>query len=407
MSIAQLIPTLQPLVEQINGQLRFICFFVLVASIVVRTGTGHTDLSHLLRPLMTNAIICGLLATLPLWFNTIRDSFWGIAVQIQQDFTGSVAGTGTKLMQALQPPDGQVNWLDVSGSVWRAVQYALAWIIVWIGAIIQLPMMFVEYIMECLCYLFLPIAISLFAFESTKGLAIRYVQQTLAVLAWPIGFAVVDMVGDALLNSVASGVAAAGALAVGAATEFGPASFMIAGFVAIWLILGSLATPIIMQALFCSGSPLSSSVGHAIQYGMAAAGMARIGGGGEGGGGQSGTSAPPSDSQPPPSTPPGGPSMGGGGGFVPPTYSPASSLPGLMGPMQRAALPAPASPAMAALPSGPDPSAPPTMAAALPPSGHTQPRSAPPTIDLVKDPSGEVFAMSVQELNQIPVAIAY
>ena len=78
-----------------------------------------------------------------------------------------------------------------------------------------------------------------------------------------------------------------------------------------------------------------------------------------------------------------------------------------MGLMQRAALPAPASAAMAALAGGPEPSAPPTVAAALPPRGHTQPRSAAPTIDLVSDPSGEVFAMNVQELNQIPTAIAY
>jgi hypothetical protein len=62
---------------------------------------------------------------------------------------------------------------------------------------------------------------------------------------------------------------------------------------------------------------------------------------------------------------------------------------------------------MAALPAGPEPSAPPTVAAALPPRGHTQPRSAAPTIDLVSDPSGAVFAMSVQELNQIPTAISY
>jgi hypothetical protein len=402
MTIAQFIPTLQPMVEQLNTQFRFICFFVLTVAIIVRTGTGNTDLNYLLRPLTTNAIICAFMATLPLWFNMVRDSFWDIAVQIQQDFTGSIDGTGTKLMQSLQPPDGQINWLDVSGSIWRAVQYALAWIIVWIGAIIQLPMMFFQYVMACLCYLFLPIALSLYAFDGTKGLAIRYVQQTLAILAWPIGFAVVDMVGDALLNSIASAVAAAGAVAVGTATEWGPASFLIAGFVAVWLILGSLATPIVMQALFCSGSPMSSVVGHAAQLGLGALGLARLGGGG-------GDASPPasgSEGDPSPSTPPSAPSPGGGG-IIAPAYTLSSSLPSLMGPMQRAALPAPASAAMAALPAGPEPSAPPTVAAALPPRGHTQPRSAAPTIDLVSDPSGAVFAMSVQELNQIPTAISY
>jgi hypothetical protein len=345
----------------------------------------------------------------------VRDSFWTIAVQIQQDFTGSVDGTGAKLMQALQPPDGKINWLDVSGSIWRAVQYALAWIIVWIGSIIQVPMMFVQYIMECLCYLFLPIAISLFAFDGTKGLAIRYVQQTLAVLAWPIGFAVVDMVGDALLNSVASAVSAVGAVAVGAATEFGPASFIIAGFVAVWLLLGSLATPIVMQALFCSGSPMSSVVGHAAQFGLGAMGLSKFGGGDGGGGGEPPAPSTDSEGGSSPSTPPPAPSSGGGGA-ISPGYAAASSMPALMGPLQRAALagpaqqaalPAPASAEMAALTAGPSPSPSPTSALALPPRGHTQPRSSPPTIDLVSDPSGAVFAMSVQELNQIPTAISY
>jgi hypothetical protein len=416
MTISSLIPTLQPTVETINTQLRFICFFVLTISMIVRTGTGNTDITHLLRPLTTNAIICAFLATLPLWFNTIRDSFWGIAVQIQQDFTGSIASTGTTLMQSLQPPDGHVNWLDVSGSVWRAVQYALAWMIVWFGAIIQLPMMFVEYIMACLCYLFLPIAVSLYAFDGTKGIAIRYVQQTIAVLSWPIGFAVVDMVGNALLNSIV-GAGSGAAFVVGAATGFGPTTALVAGFVAIWLIVGSLATPLVMQALFCSGSPMSSMVGHAIQYGMGAAGMARFLGGGMPSAG-AGASKPGANPSTPPSLPPsgGGGSGGGGGNPIAPTYTPASSLPALAGPMQRAALtgspqpaalPAPASPAMAALTPGPTLSPTPAAAAGMPPRGHTQARATPTTIDMQSDPSGTLFAASVMELNQIPTAISY
>jgi hypothetical protein len=418
-TISDLIPTLQPTVETISTQLRFICFFVLVAAMIVRTGTGNTDITHLLRPITTNAIICAFLATLPFWFNTARDSFWAIAVQIQQDFTGTIAGTGTKLMQQLQPPDGQINWLDVSGSLWRAVQWAAAWIIVWLGAIIQGPMMFFQFIMTCLCYMLLPIAVSLFAFDGTKGIGIRYVQQTLAILAWPIGFATVDLVGNALLNSVASEVMGAGAIGVAAATEFGPASFLIAGFVAVWLILGSLATPIVMQALFCSGSPISSVVGHAIQYGMGAAGLARfMGGGGD-------LPAPSSDSKGSDggsSSSPSSPSPSGGGGS---SYAPTSPLPSLIGPVQRAALnagasqpalvstssqaalPAPASSTFASLPGGPTPPSSPAAAPALPPRGYTQLRPAPMVIDMASDPSGTLYAAIAMEQNQIPTAIAY
>ena len=311
MSISDLVPNLQPMVEDLSVQLRFICFFVLTAAIVVRTGRGSMSIGQLVRPIVTNIILCGIIATLPMWFNLIRDEFWNIAVAIRKEFTGSVDGTGAALMQLIQPPDNGIDWLDVGNSLMKAVQYALGWLIVWIGGLIQLPMMIVQFVMECLCYLFLPIAISLFAFESTKGLAIRYVQQTLAILAWPIGFAVVDLVGYSLLTSGTS-VVSAGALAAGLATGFTPAKLVIGGIVAVWLILGSLVTPIVMQMLFCSGTPMSSAVGHAIQMGLGFAGASRFLKTGGGGGGGEGAPAPTppapssgsSPSSPPPSSPP-------------------------------------------------------------------------------------------------------
>jgi hypothetical protein len=322
MTISDLVPNLQPMVEQLSQQLRFICYFVLTAAIVVRTGKSGSSVGQLVRPIVTNIILCGIIATLSVWFNLVRDEFWNIAVSIRTEFTGSVAGTGASLMQLVQPPDTGIDWLDVGNSLMKAVQYALGWLIVWIGGLIQLPMMIVQFVMECLCYLFLPIAISLLAFESTKGLAIRYIQQTLAILAWPIGFAVVDLVGYTMLTSVGSTVSA-GALAAGLATGFTPAKLVIGGIIAIWLILGSLVTPIVMQMLFCSGAPMSSAIGHAIQMGVGFVGAGRflkLAPSGSGGPAPSGGSSPAASS---PSGPSGSPPSAPSSPLLP--YSPRGS----------------------------------------------------------------------------------
>lgn len=306
MTISDLVPSLQPMVQNLSQELRFVCFFILTGALIIKTGRGSASLNHLVRPIVTNVILCGIIATLPMWFNLVRDEFWNIAVSIRQQFTGSIDGTGAALMQLIQPPDTGIDWLDVGNSVMKAVQYALGWLIVWIGGIIQLPMMLVQFVMECLCYLFLPIAISLFSFESTKGLAIRYVQQTLAILAWPIGFAVVDLVGYSLLTSSTS-VVSAGALASGIAAGFTPAKLVIGGIVAVWLILGSLVTPVVMQMLFCSGTPMSSAVGAAIQMGLGFAGASKLlpkGSSGEG------APAPSSSSSPSGGSAPSGPAPG-------------------------------------------------------------------------------------------------
>jgi hypothetical protein len=261
-----------------------------------------------MRPIVTSIFICGLLATLPFWFNLVRDEFWNIAVQIRTEFTGSVAGTGAALMNLLHAPEKSSNWFDVGNSIMKAVQYAFGWLIVWFAGVIQLPMMIIQYVMECLCYLFLPIALCFFAFESTKGLATRYVQQTLAILAWPIGFAVVDLVGFSLLTTtthVVTGGTSSGASQI----TFSPATYMLSGIVAIWLILGSLATPIIMQALFCSGSPMSSAIGTAIQMGLGFAGVTSFLGKSGGGGEPPASSSPSASDTPPPPNPPSNPTL--------------------------------------------------------------------------------------------------
>jgi hypothetical protein len=93
---------------------------------------------------------------------------------------------------------------------------------------------------------------------SQAQLATRYVQQTLAILAWPVGFAVTELVAYHLLTAYANN------LAVGLRPDAGrnrrrlvrePARRTAGG--ALWLIIGSIATPFLMQGLICSGSPMS------------------------------------------------------------------------------------------------------------------------------------------------------
>lgn len=384
MTTSDFIPTLQPMVENLSVELRFICYFILTSSIIVRVAHAHNgSISGLMRPVITATVITGLIATLPFWFNLIRDEFWNISMTIRGQYAPDIASTSKELLKLLKPPEEGTNWLDIADSLMKAVQFALGWLIVCIGALIQLPMLLVQFVMECLCYLFLPIALCLFALDSTKGLGVRYLQQTLAILAWPVGFAVVDLVGYSLLTSAVSGVSA-GALAVGLVTKFTPATLIIGALVALWLLLGSLATPIVMQMLFCSGSPMSSAVGQALQLGLAAAGLAKLGGGG-GGSSPSMPASTPSSS---------GSSSSPGSGGAPIMTSPPT-------------LPPPSAPGMAALPSGPKPSPAPGGASPTIPRGHTQPSSQPPTYDLVRDPGGDAYAVNLMNQNQIPQSLSY
>jgi len=390
-SISDFVPTLQPMVENVSVSLRYVCFFTLTSSVILKTIKAGNNVPAMLKPIATAALICGLIATLPFWFNLIRDTFWEIAVSIRQEFASSAVPSGAALMQLIKPPEQGINWLDVSDSLMKGLQFALGWGVVFLGGVIQLPMMVIQFIMECLCYLFLPVALSLFALDATKGLALRYVQQTLAILAWPIGFAVVDLVGYSLLTGPVSAGSAL-ALGIGAATEFTPTTLVLGCIVAIWLILGSLATPIVMQVLFCSGSPMSSAMGQVLQMGLGAMGLAKLGGSG----GKS-PAAPAAALTATPAAPVAVPFMAAG--------SVMSAVPAIMGTMQRAAMSAPAVSSPMPASSSPLPSGGGT--ASMPPRGHTQPDKESFAPDSNRDPSGALHATSIMEQNRIPKSIDY
>ena len=52
MTISDLVPTLQPMVEDLSQQLRFVCYFILTAAIVVRTGRGGASIGRASWPML-------------------------------------------------------------------------------------------------------------------------------------------------------------------------------------------------------------------------------------------------------------------------------------------------------------------------------------------------------------------
>jgi hypothetical protein len=153
----------------------------------------------------------------------------------------------------------------VGESLYRASLWAAAKLLVLVASLLQLPFLLLQYLLKLLCYLFLPIALALMMVPSLGSLGARYVQQTLAVLSWPVGFAVTELVAYHLLTAYQANLAAAYGLVPGEINAASFASLLGGLLAALWLILGTLGTPFLMQMLFCSGSPLSGGGAQGLQ----------------------------------------------------------------------------------------------------------------------------------------------
>lgn len=250
-------PGLREIVLGLADALRVAVFFLCVAGLILQAQRARADVEGLTRPIVRAVVVVGLVATLPHWFGFSEQVFLSIANTVQEGYTDQPMRTAAKLRETAGGSTTEFSLRRVGESLYQAFLRAAMQLVVLVASVLQVPFLILQHVLKLLCYLFLPVALGLFMIPSLASLATRYVQQTVAVLAWPVGFAVTELVAYHLLTAYGNNLAAAYDLTPGAidAASFGS---LLGGLIgALWLILGTIATPFLMQGLICSGSPMS------------------------------------------------------------------------------------------------------------------------------------------------------
>ena len=260
------VPGLRENVLALTASLRVVVFFVCVVGLMVQVHAARADMEGLTRPLVRAIVVVALVATLPTWFEFTEKLFISTANVIEEGYTEHPMRAATLLRDTVQEKsDSTFSLRRVGESLYRAFLWAAAKLIVLIGSLLQLPFLLLQYILKLLCYLFLPIALALFMVPSLASLGTRYLQQTLAVLAWPIGFAVTELVAYHLVTAYQTNIAIGYGIVPGQLDASSLASLLGGLLGTLWLLLGTLGTPFVMEMLFCSGAPVSGGGQSALQ----------------------------------------------------------------------------------------------------------------------------------------------
>jgi hypothetical protein len=146
-------------------------------------------------------------------------------------------------------------------SIYQAVSRALANVFVYVGTLIAVPMHILQYVLRWLLYLLTPFMLALFMVPGMAGIAVRFFQQVLAILAWPVGFALTNLVALAVWTDFRAAVGANPASVSDAV--YSPLLTFMGGILAtIMIVVGMLATPVVMQALFAQGQAFTGQSGN-------------------------------------------------------------------------------------------------------------------------------------------------
>lgn len=248
------LPTLETKMVALVAAFRFIVFAIMVAGLIGHAASPRTGSTGLFVSLAKAIVIVGAIATMNLWFPKVEQMFLAIAEYVDPGYNENPTSASQTIRESTtdNPEGKEWSWRNINESIYQAVSRALANVFVYVGTLIAVPMHILQYVLRWLLYLISPFMLALFMVPGFSGIAVRFFQQVLAILAWPVGFALTNLVALAVWTDFRA--------AVGANPEsmgdvlYSPLLTFMGGILAtIMIIVGMLATPVVMQALFAQG----------------------------------------------------------------------------------------------------------------------------------------------------------
>ena len=257
------LPTLEAKIVALVGTFRFIAFVIMVIGLVACAASPRTGNTGLFIALAKSVVITAAIAYLPLWFPKVEQTFLAIAEYINPGYNEhpTAASDTVRESTTTNPEHHDWSWRRINESIYQAVTHAIANILIYVGTLITVPMLILQYVLRWLLYLLTPFMLALFLVPGFAGIAVRFFQQVLAILAWPVGFALTNLVSLAIWNDFRAAVGPNPASVSDAL--YSPLLDVIGGLVAaIMLVVGMLSTPVVMQMLFAQGHAFTGASGN-------------------------------------------------------------------------------------------------------------------------------------------------
>lgn len=257
------LPTLEGKMLALVAAFRIIVFAIMVVGLVCYMANGQPTGTGIVKTLAKALVIVAAIATMDRWFPRTEDVFLAVAEYVDPGYNENPTSSADKIRESTTTnPEGQEwSWRRMNESIYQAVSNAIANIFIYVGTLITVPMLILQYILRWLLYLVTPFALALFMVPGMTGIAIRFLQQLIAILAWPVGFALTNLVALAIWTDFRNAVGANPQNA--SEVLYSPLLDMMGGILAtIMIIVGMISTPLVMQRLFAQGQAFTGASGN-------------------------------------------------------------------------------------------------------------------------------------------------
>ena len=264
-------PDLEAKFIALTTALRFIVFGLLVTGLIVRLSRHIYHSDEIIRPIARAIVITALVASQGWWFPLVEDGLRGVATYIEPTYNDNPTRVSDQIREGQSPnPDADAaafSWRNLARSLFHTIVDAVSWLFIQISTLITVPMNLLQYILRWTLYFLTPIALGCFMVPALSGMALRFFQQLLAVLSWPIGFAITNVTTLSLWQGFTAYATSGSATTAVFAPSLINCGLLLA---ALALLIGTIATPIVCHMFFTQGHALTgaSSTPVAIARGL-------------------------------------------------------------------------------------------------------------------------------------------
>ena len=254
------LPTLENKMTELVVAFRFIVFAIMVVGLVAYASSARGQSAGMLVPLAKAIVIVAAIAYMDTWFPKVESVFLSVAEYINPGYNEKPTAVSDTIRESTttNPEGKEWSWRRLNESIYQAMSNAMANIFIYVGTLITVPMLILQYILRWLLYLLTPFMLALLMVPGAAGIPVRFFQQLLAILAWPVGFAITNLVALAVWKDFRDAVGA-NPTSVSDALYSPLLTFMGGMLATIMIIVGMIATPVVMQALFAQGQAFTGS----------------------------------------------------------------------------------------------------------------------------------------------------
>lgn len=254
---------------------RFIVFAMMVIGLIVQMSRAQYHNTDFIRPVARALTVTALIASMGWWFPLIENTLWATADYINPEYSESPSRAADQIREGSKSnmEGHDWSWRKLNESIYHTITDAVSWLFIQISTLITAPMILLQYILRWILYLLTPFALGCFMIPALSGMAVRFFQQLFAILSWPIGFAITNMVAISIWQDFRSFAGAAPVTPEMAA--FAPTLTNAGGILAgLTLLIGTLTTPVVCQMLFAHGYAFTGQTASPVAIGRGASEIA-------------------------------------------------------------------------------------------------------------------------------------